>query len=378
MSADLPLRFGDQRYTRIDPGETTVEVVLPFVAVGATSAAQWWGPGIRNALVMSNNAAGIPRGYLRTPKPLRTRLGDVEAQWMLGGLEESPFFDIDSRNNLRSVSAAAITLRLAADSGLTIGAARAVYANVRRFERLPGHVADVLFDWHRPPLDGPVNRTSDQITSLFARWVIPDAGVAAHVEWARSRLPTSFRELVVDPQLGQGYTVGLEWAKEIGAATIIRAQAEATTLEQTPESVGGMAPEFYASHSVIQGYTQEGQSVGAAIGPGSSSQYLGATLVRGNWQLGGTLGRIRWEEGAYYRPPSQGRFAWRAHDVSLFAGLSARRDWRWAQVEASLLRTLRMNYLFQTPNAFTPNNRTFDIHNTTLSLGIRPHLSLSV
>jgi hypothetical protein len=373
MSADLPLRFGDQRDTRIDPGETTVEIALPFVAVGATSAEQWWGPGIRNALVMSNNAAGISQGYVRTPRPLRTRLGDVEARWLLGGLEESPFFDIDSRNNLRSISAAAITLRVAADTGLTIGAARAVYANVRRFGRLPGHVADVFLDWHRPPLDGPVSRTSDQITSLFARWAIPDAGLAAHVEWARALLPASFRELLVDPQLGQGFTLGVEWAKAIGSSSMVRTQAEVTTLEQTPEIAAGIAPEFYASHSVIQGYTQEGQSVGAAIGPGSSNQYIGATFIHRDWQIGGTLGRIRWDDGAFYRPPSQGRFAWRAHDVSLFAGLGARRDWRWAQVEASWLRTLRMNYLFQTPNAFLPDNTTFDIHNTTLSVSVQPH-----
>jgi hypothetical protein len=375
LFADLPLRFGDRRYTRIDPGESTVEIALPVVAVGVTSAGQWWGPGIRNALVLSNNAAGIPQGYLRTVKPLRTRLGDVEAHWMLGGLEESPFFDIDTRNTLRSMSAAAITLRVAADSGLTIGAARAVYANVRRFSRLPEHVGDVLLRWPRPPLEGQVDRTSDQITSLFARWAVPDAGIAAHVEWALARLPASFRDLLVEPQVGEGYTLGLEWAKVVSSTTVVRAQAEVTTLEQIPATIGGLTPEFYTSHAVIQGYTQEGQSVGAAIAPGSSSQYLGATLIRGDWQVGANIGRIRWEEGAYYREPSQGRFAWRTHDVSIFAGLNARRDSRWAQIEVSLLRTLRMNYLFQTPDAFLPHNTGFDMRNTTISFGVVPHLS---
>lgn len=374
LYADLPLRFGDQRYTRFDPGQSAFEIALPVVVLGATSAASWWGPGTRNALLVSDNAAGIPRIYLRTIRPLSSRIGTVEAEWFVGGLAESPFFDANEINNLRSVSAAVVTLRLAADSGLTVGAARAVYANVRRFGRVPEHLADVFIDWHRPPLDGPVDRTSDQITSLFARWVVPRAGLAAHAEWARVRLPATLRELFVDPQSGQGYTVGLEWARQVSSETTVRAHAEFTTLEQTPDTVGGITPEFYASHSVRQGFTHQGQSVGAAIGPGSSSQNLGVGVMRRAWHFGAELGRIRWQEGAYYRAPSQGRFAWRTHDVSLFAGVSAARDARWGKVEASVVRTLRMNYLFQTPNAFFPDNRTFDIGNTTLSVVLTPRL----
>jgi hypothetical protein len=372
--ADLPLRFGTEPYTRVDPGESAAEFIMSSVAVGATSATSWWGPGLRNALLMSNNAAGIPRLQVRTVRPLATRLGRVEAQWMLGGLAESPFFDFDDRNNLRSVSAAVVSLRLAADTGLTIGVARAVYARVRRFSRMPEHFADVLIDWSRPSLDGPVDRTSDQIFSLFGRWVFPEAGVSTHFEWAKVRLPGSFRELLLEPQLGQGYTIGLEWARRVSDRTVARAQMEFTNLEQTPPTTGGLAPEFYASHSVLQGFTQQGQSVGAAIGPGSSSQYLGGGVLHGPWKIDATLGRIRWQEGAYYRPPSQGRFAWRTHDVSLFAGIGASRDWPMLQVEASWLRTLRMNYLFQTPDAFLPSNTTFDIGNNTLSLRIVPHV----
>ena len=163
FSADLPLRFGDRRYTRIDPGETSLEFVAHGVAVGATSASLWWGPGIRNALVMSNNAPGIPQVFLRTARPLRTRAGEIEAHWLLGALTESPFFDRDARNDQRSLSAAVVTLRVVADTGLAIGAARGVYAAVKKFGQLPGHWADVLFDWHQPSMTDSVRKRSDQI-----------------------------------------------------------------------------------------------------------------------------------------------------------------------------------------------------------------------
>jgi len=171
MSADLPLRFGDKPYTRIDPGETSVELSVSGLGIGASSAEQWWGPGFENAIIMSNNAAGIPRGYVRTSRPIRTRLGEVEGLWMLGGLTESPFFDTDPRNDLRALSAAVFTLRLAADTGLTIGAERSVYAAAARFGSIPEHLMDVFFDWHRAPVNGPTTKHSDQLTGLFARWV---------------------------------------------------------------------------------------------------------------------------------------------------------------------------------------------------------------
>ena len=371
-SADMPLRFGQERYATIDPGETLLESGAGPVAFGATSAAAWWGPGIRNALLMSDNAGGIPQVYLRTARPLSTRLGEIEGVWLLGQLMESPFFDRDAGNDSRSLNAAAISLRVAADTGLRLGLARSVYA-VSRLGRLPSHAGDVFLRWLQPsPRDSAIG-TWDQITSLFAKWTLPEAGLAAHFEWAKLTIPRSLRDLMVNPQEAQGYTVGLEWAKPLSGITTLRVQSEFSSLEQTPMQLGGEATTFYTSEVVPQGYTMRGQSIGAAIGPGGSSQFLGATLFRGRFELGASVGRIRWEEDSYYRPPSSGRNSYHGHDVSIFAGLSAAADWRWGRVELSATRTRRMNYLFQTSNPFFFDG-DFDVHNNSLSIRATPHL----
>jgi hypothetical protein len=371
-SADLPLRFGSERYATVDPGETFVESSVGAMALGVTSAAAWWGPGVRNALVMSNNAGGIPQAYLRTARPLSTRIGEVEGVWLLGQLTESAFFDRDPDNDGRSLSAAAISLRIAADTGLRVGIGRSVYA-VSRFGRLPSHAADVLLHWLQPPRSDSTPGTRDQITSLFAKWTFPRVGLATHFEWAKVTFPRSLRDLMVNPQDGQGVTVGVEWAKSFSPITTLRIQSEFTSLEQTPLQTGGEATTFYTSEIVPQGYTLRGQSIGASIGPGASSQYLGATLFRGKFAFGTSLGRIRWEEDSYYRPPSVGRIGYHSHDVSLFAGLSAAADWHWAQVELAATRTLRMNYLFQTSNPFYFDG-DFDVRNNSLSVRATPHL----
>lgn len=371
VSSDLPLRFGTGRVTRFDPGESTIELGIRGVAAGVSTAAQWWGPGIWNALVLSNNAAGIPRLYLATDRPVRTPLGDVTGVWQLGVLIESPFFDRDVRNDLRSVSSAAVTLRVAADTGLTVGAARSVFASARRFGRIGDHWADVFVDWHRQSFAAPVERTSDQMTSFFARWVFPEARLAAHAEWAKLRVPKSFRDLIVAPQLDQGYTIGLEWARPVDSATTIVARAEATMLEQTPEQPITATPEFYASYSVPQGYTQQGQVVGAAIGPGASSQTLAVSLLRRAARVDFRVGRIRREESAYFRSPAG--FSYKAHDVSLVSGLGARVDSRRVAVEASLTGTWRLNYLFQTTDPYEFSG-DFDVHNLSARLGVVFHV----
>lgn len=371
-SADLPLRFGQERYATLDPGETLVESSVGPVAVGATSAATWWGPGMRNALLISNNAGGIPRVYLRTARPVSTRLGEVEGIWLLGQLMESPFFDRDDSNDSRSLSAVALSLRVAADTGLRVGIARAVYA-VARPGRLPAHAGDVFLRWFQPALRDSALSSADQITALFAKWTVPEAGLAAHFEWATLTIPKSLRDLMVNPEDAQGYTVGLEWAKALSAITTLRIQSEFTSLEQTPLQTGGETTTFYTSDVVPQGFTMRGQPIGASIGPGGSSQYLGATLFQGRFIFGSSVGRIRWDEDAYYRPPSLGRFSSHTHDVSLFASLSAAGDWDWGQVELTATRMLRMNYLFQTSSPFFFGG-DFDVRNNTLSIRATPHL----
>ncbi|MDP3769117.1 MAG: capsule assembly Wzi family protein, partial [Dehalococcoidia bacterium] len=126
-SADLPLRLGDQPWRIVGLGQSSLTVSTGPVAVGASTENQWWGPGIRNAIVMSNNAPGIPHLFLRTTRPLRTPLGALEARWIIGGLTESLYFDTLASNDLRSLSGLVMTLRPGGARGLTVGVARTVY-----------------------------------------------------------------------------------------------------------------------------------------------------------------------------------------------------------------------------------------------------------
>lgn len=373
-SADIPLRFGDGAFTLLDPGQSTLTLSVGPMALGASSENQWWGPGIRNAIVMSDNAPGFPHLFVRTQKPIRSAIGSLELKSVVGGLTESLFFDTITSNNLRSISAIAVTFQPVREPGLTVGLARAVYAPVAGVGGVFGNSFDVFTRWNsQGSTDGS---TFEQLTSLFGRWLFPKNQFEIYGEWARTELPTSLRDFLTAPHHSQGYTLGLQWAKPTGAEGLVRVQAEATYLESSGIVGGRPTTGYYVSPRVEQGYTQRGQVIGAAIGPGASSQWIAGDYLRRNWQLGLFSMRIRWDEDAFRtRPNSVDEFG---HDVSVLLGVRGSARFPWTEISAELANETRLNYLYQNPTDSFENDQfgdttpPVDIRNLTFRLRVTP------
>jgi hypothetical protein len=372
-SADLPLRFGARRQYGVSPGESSVTVRLGAAAVGASNETQWWGPGVRDALVMSSNAPAFPHVFLRTARPLATPLGRVEGRWLVGRLSESAYFDTLASNDHRAVAGLVATLSPRGAAGLTLGAARVVYGPWSGF--FPARAADVFRGVGHPD-SGPVADSTitdqaggrDQILSLFGRWIFPASGFEAYGEWARVDLPTSLRDALVDPGRSSGFTVGLQWVHPLPADARLRVQGELTSLEQTDRN-GIHAVGFYTSRSVPQGYTNRGRVIGAAVGPGGSGQWLAGDYVRGRWHAGLYAWRIRWENDAFYR---FGNGSLVGHDVSVLAGLRAGARVGGMELDAEAGSHKRLNYLFQShATDFSNVGETIDIVSHTLVLTAR-------
>jgi hypothetical protein len=373
-SADLPLRFGDQSVRVVGLGQSSITVFAGSVAVGASTENQWWGPGIRNAIVMSDNAQGIPHLFLRTSRPVRTPLGPLEARWIIGGLTESLYFDTVASNDMRSLSGLVVTLRPGGARGLTLGLARTVYGGeAANAGAVLGRRYDVVTRFERlaNPGEADTSRCTDQLLSLFGRWVFPESHFEVYAEWARMELPRSLRDLLLAPQHTQGYTLGLQWARPAGGDDrFFRFQAELTNVEQSIAYTDRPTPpDFYAGRATAHGYTQRGKVIGAAIGPGSSSEWLAGDLVGPRWRAGLFVGRVRWENGALYR---QLYANWYRHDVSVFAGFRAGVTLRRLDLAGEFTAGNRTNYLFQNGIMNPGKRRTIDIVNYALALVLSP------
>ncbi len=121
---DLPLRMGPRAFSTFDLGQSFVRADAFGLAAGLSTENLWWGPGVRNSLLMSNSAAGFPHFFLGTARPADIWIGRLEAQLLWGHLAESRWFDFDPSNDTRLFEGFTLGFEPAIAPGLFLGYAR--------------------------------------------------------------------------------------------------------------------------------------------------------------------------------------------------------------------------------------------------------------
>jgi hypothetical protein len=367
-SIDLPYRMGDGAFREIRPGQSSLTLTAGPLAVGASTENEWWGPGVRNALLLSNQAAGFGHLFVRTSRPLSTPIGQVEARWISGALRDSEWFASQRgvERGWRSLSGAALVVSPART--LSLGIARTVHTPADGAGEALSRGMRVFTRWSEET-DPASDDRFEQITALWGRLVMPSEGAEVYAEWARTRLPLNVRDLMEVPEHSQGYTLGLQWLRPAGPGEV-RLQVEHTYIEESPTFTRLSNGSWYASRFIPQGYTHEGQVLGASVGPGGSGQWLAVDWLRGRGRGGAFLGRIRWAEDAYYDKPG-GPNLYLGHDVSMYGGLRGALAVGPLRLDAEYTLQKRWNYLFQsTAVNFNDREATTNVVNHTLRLGV--------
>jgi len=375
-SIDLPFRFGDQPLRRVDAGQSSLTVELPWISTGVATENISWGPGRWNSLVLSDNAAGFPHAFAQTREGVKTRIGRFDAQWILGQLRESDFFDYDSTNNIRSLSGIVVVWTPALDTAFSIGMARTVMAPSTGRVISVRSAVDVFRKVGQPNTDpefvarGP---RPDQLISFFARWRLPKAGLDAYGEWARFAEPRSLRDLLEFPGHSQGYTLGVQWARPVSRIGTFTLQAEGTNVEPDASIRVRPVATSYTSRAMAQGYTHRGKSLGAGIGPGSSSQSLSADLFGASFRVGAFASRIRWDNATLWEPivPQV-----KNEDVSVLGGVRGSVTLGATRLLLEYTRTVRLGYLYQDKIAdpLIGTHSGVDILNRTVSVTLSTYL----
>jgi hypothetical protein len=353
-SIDLPWQFGDEPIKKLYPGQSSLTLGAGPVEVGFATENEWWGPALRNPIIMSDNAPGMPHGFLRTSRPLGTRFGQWEARWIVGVLQESDWWTkFTQDDDLRSLSAIAISWQRSAESGLTLGFLRSVFSVASSYGEVAGNLFDFLRNTGHPNAraltDGTMEPGKDQLFSIFARWAIPAYGFESYVEWGRAEFPVSLRDFLDMPNHTRGYTAGLQWVRPVGTDSHVRVQGEVTNVEQSSTWQFRPIGSFYTSRSVYQGYTNLGQMIGTAIGPGSSAQWIATDYYKGPWQFGGMFSRARFNDDAYALLPFSVETEYVrncGHDVSVYPAIRAGYSARTFRVSAEFAPGTRYNTFF--------------------------------
>src|SRR5690606_37923099 len=98
--------------------------------LGVGNRSRWWGPGIRNAILVSDNAPGFVHAFLGTRRPVDVGPASLEAFYMYGGLEQSEWFEGGTDGPGRFVTGLVVSISPDWPRGLSLGVGRLLYGFV--------------------------------------------------------------------------------------------------------------------------------------------------------------------------------------------------------------------------------------------------------
>jgi hypothetical protein len=311
-TADIPQQYGNGRQTSLLPGQSFIEYRTQHFAFGISSQNLWWGPGFRNALVMSSNAPGFVHWSVKTHQPIKTRIGNFEGQMVGGRLEASGILPprINSLYNGafvyqpkpdedRYMTGMVISWNPKWTPGLYVGLAKASYL----YQRDLSNPLDVL------PLQGffgnkltgtEKSGKKASLGSLFVRYVMPKEKAELYVEYGRKdRAMLPWNLLQAEPYR-RAYVAGINKLFRVGPDAHLQFQAEFTQLQAPTADLIRSPDSWYTDANVRHGYTHQGRVLGAGIGPGSNSQTFGLSWVKGLKRIGFQFERVRYNSDFYY------------------------------------------------------------------------------
>lgn len=321
---DLPQRFGPESFWTLDPGQSEIALAWRGVRIGFGTRNLWWGPGIENAIVMSNNAGGFPHGFLGTNGPVDIGIGTLEAHWIWGRLEQSDWFDPTVTSTERFLTGAVLAYSPEFLPGLTLGATRMFYTYISDDGVPFGDYLAVFQGVRKKGFATPDNPLGDdehdQLFSLFWRWVLPESGFELFGEWARNDHSWDLVDFITEPEHSEGHTLGLQKTFPAGPGRMLGLRAELTHLQRSRTVELRPSPVYYAHHIVTQGYTHRGQVLGAGVGPGGNSQILSGDLYVDWGRVGAFVQREVHDGDAYHAYALANGLTFCCHNVSLRLG----------------------------------------------------------
>jgi hypothetical protein len=308
---DMPERFGEKSINKTLIGQSSIRLNFKGLSLGVSNENIWWGPSIRNSIMMSNHARGFKHITFNTTKPLKTKIGNFEWQLISGRLESSGYLPANSEiqyagtniyvpkinqmghtDDWRYLQGYSITYSPKWVSGMSLGFIRWVQAYSALFEGkywwMEGNptwfpVFDNLF--RKNDKYENYEAQTNEAAGIFLRWLWKDSKAEIYGEYHFNDAKQNFRDLLLDSDHSRAVTVGLQKVFKINADDFLFSW-EWTQMEQTASRLIRNAGSWYEHSWTMDGHTNEGEVLGASIGPGSNSHYFALNRIRDTEKLG--------------------------------------------------------------------------------------------
>ncbi|MDR9366405.1 MAG: capsule assembly Wzi family protein [Balneolaceae bacterium] len=278
---DMPFRFGPSSFQTSSLGYSSIRVHFRNIEAGLSTEPMWWGANVKYPLIMSNNAAGMKHFFLGTRGPLKIPyVGSFEFKYMGGFPEDSEYFDLGEEfQQERFMNAANLSYSPFFAPNIHLGITRAVHTYMRRGVLKPidyGLIFDPILVENFIEKRGPFNsvKPRNHLNSLYARWVWPESKMEIYGEYFRDDYAYDSRDLLMEPRHNSGYAFGFQKLILGKYFHFYKMNVEFTNM--TPGYLEEVRPQtyYYTDQQIRQGHTHRGQVLGAAIGPGSNSQFV--------------------------------------------------------------------------------------------------------
>lgn len=301
-------RFGTTAINQFYLGQSSLKYQYKKLSIGVSTENLWWGPGLRNSLVLSNQAPGFLHATLHTNKPIETKFGNIEFQALYGQLIKTPFAQ-EYNPIMQNIWAGGIQPKADINRNL-LG-----YIVSYNPKWTPNFFIGAIGMSYFYTAGAPINSNSEillphenkastaKLGSLFFRYKMPESGAEVYGEYGRANRWAAPWNLFGDT-IPTGFMVGFRKLMPLGGdakkghillnAEITQLQLPDTRLvfnEASPLSVP-KTNSWYTHPYIAQGYTNDGQVMGASVGPGGNSQTINLAWVKGKKRIGLQIDRV--------------------------------------------------------------------------------------
>lgn len=287
---DYYSRFGDDPIKSFVWGQSRVALRFGHLSTGISTENNWWGPGIRNSLVLTNEAAGFLHYFAQTRKPVVTPIGSFEGKGIVGLLENASMPSpedaklraiwpggIEKKNNSdRLLKAVIVNWQPKWVPNLNIGYTFAQQNYLNPQGKIPGKIY--------------IENPKMQLGAFLFRLALPKDHAEFYAELGQPDKvvgPASF----FGDSTKTGFVLGGRKLFPMGKKkksffqlSIEFAQLQlmdpGLVIDNSQPGAEPLRNSWYTSTSIRQGYTHNAKLLGASIGPGSNSQTINLSWHR--------------------------------------------------------------------------------------------------
>ena len=282
-------------YKKLLLGNSSLRFDLGKISMGVSTQNLWWGPGIYNSLLMSNNAQGFFHYSINSNRPIKNFLGTFQFQVISATLTQDSLQGFENnglrRRNInksdRFLSSLAVDYQPSFLKNISFGINRSLQSYK---DRLPTDFVQKNI----PVLSAFFGSTStardtfpqDQTVSIYTKWMFPKSHAELYYQFAYNDAKANWRDFWLDMSHSTAYILGFKKLFILKDEKYLDLGMEVMKLGQTPSYLHRNAGNFYEHSQIREGYTNQNQILGAGSGFGNNMQTIQLSMNKGWNKIG--------------------------------------------------------------------------------------------